>query len=116
MGGRGSSSGGGRANLGLGSYARKSTVNLRQKVNEALGLTGGRSLAEWGVRKDILSGKSEAQIRMEDKKRLKNINERSKKSSQNGSKSSRYITSSTYERAQKRLKRDVDNWYFGNRR
>ena len=63
MGGRGSSSGsggGGKADLGFGVSVAKSTVDQRIEVNKALGLSGERSYAEWGVRKDILSGKSES--------------------------------------------------------
>lgn len=117
MGGRGASSGGGgsggKVDLGFGVSASKSTVNQRIKVNEALGLSGGRSLAEWGVRKDILSGKSESKIKLEDKKRLEKAKKKSKQSSKSESKPKRHITSSTYERAQKRLQNDVANWYFG---
>lgn len=113
MGGRGSAglSGKSRVDVGFGVTVSQKTMKLRQKIDKALGLSYTQSNSGYGLRIDILQGKTEAQVYKEDIERLSRINARAKESNRNkktfvnsfGEATTREITSSTYQRNQKRM-------------
>ena len=121
MGGRGT--GGGlsskKVDVGFGVSVKQSTLDLRRKVNEAIGAGTDDDLIAYSVRRDIASGKTEKQLVQEDNERLKRAEERKKAREEGrqqpqrtfvngfGEATTRDITSQTYDRQQRRQQRDI---------
>ena len=123
FGGRGASGGTGAVNLGFGVTTSSTAFAMRKRVNKALGVGSDDSDVAYSLRREKLVNKrTDAQLIAEDKKRLKAIQQRSTKSTNQrtfvnsfGEATSREITSSSYNRQRRSLERQVMNNLGRNR-
>jgi hypothetical protein len=125
--GRGSSKAGGggtgAVDLGFGVKTSSTAFAMRKRVNKALGVGSDDSAVAYSLRRDKLVNKrTDAQLIAEDKKRLKTIQQRKTKPTNQktfvnsfGEATSREITSNSYNRQRRSLERQVMNNLGRNR-
>lgn len=123
FGGRGASSGTRAVDLGFGVTASATAFAMRKKVNKALGVGSDDSSVAYSLRREkIVDKRTDAQLIAEDKKRLKEIQQRKTKPTNRrtfvnsfGEATSREITSNSYNRQRRSLERQVMNNLGRNR-